>query len=1048
MALSAVLGEALVPIRAQFDALERDLKQARQKVEANLGKAMRDVGKSLRSTGQTLSTYVTLPIMGAAGAAVKLAGDFEYAMNVLQSVSGATSTELAKMRQLAVELGNDVALPGTSAIDAAEAMTELVKAGLSVEQTMKAARGVLVLSAAAEVSNAEAAEITANALNAFRLSGDKATYVADLLANAANAASGEIIDMAYGLRQSAAVSAMAGQDIADVVTALSLMANAGIQGSDAGTSLKQMFLSLINPTDKAKKLMKELGIELFTSSGQLKPLPQLIEEFRGALSKLTPAQRNQALATIFGSDAIRAANIVLMASADEWNNMRAAVTRAGGAQDVAAAKMKGFRGALEAFRSTLETLGITLGEKILPHVTAFLQTLTKLVNWFGELPGPVQTTILALAGVAAIVGPLLVGLGAVVSAIGTLMTVGPAVAAALGSVVTVAGPVVLAVMGAAAALYVLFRAGKAVWPKLAAAAKKAGPAIAGAMDQANKALGRLGQELRSMLGRAVDWVVRTAGQIGSGIERAGQAVADALGRAGDAVTAFVRRGVAQLQTFLVRVASWANGIVSNATSAMARFGSVVASAMSRALSTVSGFVSLATSRLQAIVRYVASWGSSIAARAASAMSAFASAVRSGINRAVSFFGDLGNRALSAVRGALGRMVSIGRNLAEGLWSGISKMGGWLKNKILGWAKSVIPDPLERFFGIRSPSRLMARYGKFIAQGLVKGLTGSASEIKRAAEQTARLMRDAFGGAREKRLLAMLSANTARLQKLAAQRDAIAKQIAEAHKMAADVASKALEYASIGNLNLGVEGPVTANSVIQSLSDRLRQMRAFASNLRILGGMGLSKDLLRQLIDMGVDQGGAYAAALVAGGRSAVAQINKLQRQINAAAQVLGQVAADIMYDAGMLAAKGFLAGLQEQKKDIEAAMRRIAQSVQATLRSELRMRSPSRVMMDLGRNIVRGLVAGMERQAVLVAAAASYLSSQAASAVAASALPPVSVVHADMQEAAIMGAGKPITILVPVYLNGRQIARASATYVDEELAARQRRVSRARGEVY
>jgi len=1171
--MSAVLGEALVPIRVQFDQLQRDLaraqavtreqlskamgqvgrvteqqlarsaaaagqavqqsmtasmagvqqtaEQAAQATEAAIqrastaaqqavqrtgraageavGKALQKAGSKVRDFGESWTKYATLPITGAGAAAIKLAGDFEYALNIFRSVSNATADQMERVRQLAIQLGNDTKLPGTSAVDAAAAMTELVKAGLNVEQAMKAARGTLILAAAAEVDNAEAATIAANALNAFRLGGDQATRVADILANTANAASGEIIDIAYALRQSAAVAAMAGQTIEDTATAIGLMANAGIQGADAGTSLKQMFLSLINPSSKAAKLMKKYGISVVDARGQLKPLPQLIEEFRTKLGKLPPAQRNAALATIFGSDAIRAANIVLMASREEWDQMRAAVTRAGGAQEVAAAKMQGFRGSLEALKSSLETLGIQLGEKILPHVTRFIQGVTKLVDWFGELPGPVQTAIIAMAGIVAIIGPLLVGLGAVVNAIGTLVTWAPALSAGFGAVATAAGPVVLGAMAAATALFLLFRAGKAVWPKLAGGAKKAGPVIAGAMERANKALGRLGQGLRSALGRAADWVGETAGRIGSGIGRAGQAVGAALGRAGAALAAFVRNGVAQLQTFLGRVASWAAGVVRSATSAMtrfgaaistglsralrsvvtfvttagaraqaffrslatwagsaatqvagamARFGSAVGNAMSQAAARVASFTSAAAARLQSFVGSVASWGASIAARASAAMSSFASAVQSGINRAVSFFSSLGSRIVSAVKGAVGRVASIGRDIAEGLWRGISNMTSTLRSKILAWAKKIIPDPLERFFGIRSPSRLMARYGKFIAEGLVKGLTGSASDIKKAAEQAAKLIREAFGGARERRLLRMLDSNTARLKKLAAQRDAIAQQIAEANKMATDVASKAREYAALSSLNLGGEGPVTADRVIQALSDRLRQIKAFASNLRILERMGLSKDVMRQLIDMGAEQGGAYAAALVAGGAGAVAQINALQKQINTAAQGLGQTAADIMFDAGKQAAKGFLTGLTAQRKEIEALMLRIARSIQATLKRELRIRSPSRVMMDVGRNIVLGLAAGMERQASLVASAASYLAAQAAGVAAGGEAVALPVGAAGAAQVAGAAAGTPITIVVPVYLNGREIARVTAPYMDEAMAQLQRRVSRARGEVY
>ncbi|HEY8414811.1 MAG TPA: phage tail tape measure protein [Thermaerobacter sp.] len=746
MALSQVLGEALVPIRAQLDQLEKDLKKAESVTKQSLGQAMQDVGKSLRDTGQTLSTYVTLPIVGAAGAAVKLAGDFEYSMNVLRSVSGATNQQLAQMRQLAIDLGSDMTLPGTSAIDAAQAMTELVKAGVSVEQTMKAARGVLVLAAAAEIDNAEAAQITANALNAFNLSGDKATYVADLLANAANAASGEITDMAYGLRQSAAVAAMAGQDIADVVTALSLMANAGIQGSDAGTSLKQMFLSLINPSSKAKKLMKELGIELFTASGQLKPLPQLIDEFRGALQNLTPAQRNQALATIFGADAIRAANIVLMSSTEEWNNMRAAVTRAGGAQDVAAAKMEGFRGALEAFRSNLETVGITLGTILLPPLTEALRYLTQLLDRVNSLPQPVQTLLLVLAGLAAAIGPLLIGLGLLTSSLGSLMTQGPLLAAKFAQVAMAAGPVLLVIGALAAAAYLLWQNWGTVGPELAALWEQVKARVQPALDGMRLTIGQLvayiqerWPQIRQTLQTFLDWVAPIFRTVWGFVK---DTVLFYVG-----VIAGIIQGFVKVVSGIIRF--FAAVLAGDWRGAWEAVKQIVSGAVQFLwnlfkLWIVGRIASLISGALGGILRYVTSWASNLLKPVTSGLSRMGSTVSSGLSRIVGFFANFVRSALNQIAGMGSRLWSIGRNLVDSLWRGISSLGTWLKNKLLGFAKNIIPGPIARALGISSPSKLMMGFGEEIVRGLALGIRQNAREVASAAQQMALMVR-ALGG---------------------------------------------------------------------------------------------------------------------------------------------------------------------------------------------------------------------------------------------------------------------------------------------------------------
>ncbi|WP_026486807.1 phage tail tape measure protein [Caldanaerobius polysaccharolyticus] len=401
------------------------------------GEKLKNVGEKMTDTGKSLTKYITTPIIGAGAMAVKAAADFESMGNTFQAVSGATSSQMAKMSELAKQLGNDITLPGTSATDAAAAMTELVKAGLSIDDTFKAAKATLQLSAAAQIDNAEAATIVGQALNAFKMSGDKAIMVADLLANSANASAGEITDMAYALQAGASVAAMAGQSINDFTTAIALMANAGITGQDAGTSLKSMLMSLISPTDKAAETMQKYGINVYDANGKMKPLPALVQEFSTKLGGLSQEQKNAALATIFGSDAIRVANIVLMSGTDAWNQMSQAVNKAGGAQEVAASKMKGFNGAMEAFKSTVETLAITIGEKLLPIITPLIQRVTDWINKFGELSPQTQQIILVIVGLAAAIGPVILVVGRLITAVSTISkafgTLSGAMAAAGGA---------------------------------------------------------------------------------------------------------------------------------------------------------------------------------------------------------------------------------------------------------------------------------------------------------------------------------------------------------------------------------------------------------------------------------------------------------------------------------------------------------------------------------------------------------------------------------------------------------------------------------------
>lgn len=342
-------------------------------------------GATGRSTDKfsTLGTVATKALTttgiaaGVAGAfALKMAGDFEQSLNIFQSVSGATAKQMELVAAKARELGKDASLPGISSKDAADALTELAKAGLNVNESLAASKGVLSLAKAGNLGVADAASTSAKALNAFNLKGEQAVQVADLLAAAANASTASVDDIGLGLAQVGPGAKQMGVSLKDTVAALALFSNAGIRGQDAGTSLKQMFIQLAAPSKKASDLMHQLGLNFFDAQGNFIGLEKASGLLNTKLAKMTTEQRNSALATIFGSDSMRVAAVLADAGAKGFDNMADAVGRQGAATDLAAAQNKGFNGALDNLKSTLETVATDLGSKILPEVTNALRDLS------------------------------------------------------------------------------------------------------------------------------------------------------------------------------------------------------------------------------------------------------------------------------------------------------------------------------------------------------------------------------------------------------------------------------------------------------------------------------------------------------------------------------------------------------------------------------------------------------------------------------------------------------------------------------------------------
>ena len=407
----ATVGSLVVKIGTDISGLEAGLQRASGQ--------LRRAGQSMRQIGTGLTLGVSAPLGLIASSAVMTAADFERSMNVLQATSGATATEMATLQAQALELG---AVTAFSAGDAASAMLELAKAGMDVSQVSGAIPGVLDLAAAANLGLGEAAAITSNALNTFGLDATAAGAVANTLAAAANASSADVGDLAQGMQMAGAVFAANGQSVQDLAAGLALLANNGIAGSDAGTSLKTMMMRLAAPTKEAAGVMSELGLNMYDAQGAMAPFADIVAQLEGATNGMTDAQRNAALSTIFGADAIRAATILTAAGSEGFAAMATAVNEQGAASTMADANMKGLSGAIEAFKGSVETAMISGATPFLETMKGMVLTGAELVNQFATLPAPVQQTAAVMLGLAVVAGPLLLILGTMAGAIAGLLS--------------------------------------------------------------------------------------------------------------------------------------------------------------------------------------------------------------------------------------------------------------------------------------------------------------------------------------------------------------------------------------------------------------------------------------------------------------------------------------------------------------------------------------------------------------------------------------------------------------------------------------------------
>ena len=404
-----------------FDSLQREIVETEQKLKslkettgsasANLAKVSAvsgEFGNKVKGVGQSLLP-VTGALTGVGAASTVMANNFNDAMSQAAGALDKPMSEMEDLRQLAIQTGQDTVF---SATDAGNAITELAKGGLT-EADIKAGalKTTMDLAASSGMDLGEAANVVVQAMGAFGLSANESAEAANALAGAAAASSTDVEPLTQALAQCSAGAKNAGWSIQETTAVLARFADAGIEGSDAGTSLKTMLQRLAAPTDSAATMIEQLGIQTRDSNGDLLGASEIAEELQNKLGGLDSASRDAALSTIFGSDAMRAATVMMDSGTEGIQKYINAANDQEAAQRLANSQMSDGSRAIEELKGSLETAAIQIGDTLAPIVQKVAELITALVNKFSALPEGVQQVIVVVGILVAALGPLLMVIG-------------------------------------------------------------------------------------------------------------------------------------------------------------------------------------------------------------------------------------------------------------------------------------------------------------------------------------------------------------------------------------------------------------------------------------------------------------------------------------------------------------------------------------------------------------------------------------------------------------------------------------------------------------
>ena len=393
-----------------------------EKAEKGVGEEAEKAEKKTKDMGAAMtkmSMAGTAAFVGLGALAVKFAMGFENQMSQVGAILQANDEDMEKLSATAKQLGADTAF---SANDAAKAMEELAAGGRSVAQIIGGeATAAVALAAAGNYDLANSARTIATTMDVWKDTQIDTNDVVNRLAGAANTSRFGVEDMSQAIASGGGVAAQAGVDFQDFSTVIAATASSFNSGSDAGTSFKTFITSLTGNSEKAKDMIKQLGLEFYTAQGQLKPMSEIVQELNTAMSGLSQEQQTVALKTIFGNDAFRTAAGLMKMTGDEFTAMSAKMGNTK-ASEVAKQRMDNLSGSLEQLKGSAETLAIATGERVIPALTLLAQGATMAVNAFTAMPASTQNMVLGFTAVVVALPAMISGLGKAKVAIETINT--------------------------------------------------------------------------------------------------------------------------------------------------------------------------------------------------------------------------------------------------------------------------------------------------------------------------------------------------------------------------------------------------------------------------------------------------------------------------------------------------------------------------------------------------------------------------------------------------------------------------------------------------
>ena len=355
-------------------------------------------GSALGTAGKLAAGAVaagTAAVGGFAAASVSAGASFDVAMSQVAATMGTTVDQIGDLREFAQQMGSSTSF---SASQAAEALNYMALAGYDATRSMDMLPTVLDLAAAGGINLASASDMVTDAQSALGLTAEETKTMVNQMAAASSNSNTSVQQLGEAFLTIGATAKTVKGGTQELSTVLGVLADNGIKGSEGGTHLRNMLLSLQNPTDKGAAALKQLGVEVYDSEGNMRSMINIIGDMQKGMDGMDQASKDAMINGIFNKTDLASVNALLSTSTTEFNNLSTAIRDSEGAANAMAnTQLSNLSGDVTLFKSALEGAQIAISDQLTPTLrnlvsfgTEGLQQLTEAFKTDG-LEGAMDT---------------------------------------------------------------------------------------------------------------------------------------------------------------------------------------------------------------------------------------------------------------------------------------------------------------------------------------------------------------------------------------------------------------------------------------------------------------------------------------------------------------------------------------------------------------------------------------------------------------------------------------------------------------------------------